>query len=88
MGVSPILIKRSSKLVSVIFDVSPKRVELLKSIIQIKSGPNDKQKRARLITLCVTRFTERHLSVKVLRELLPFVVPAVEQLMTWQSLET
>ena len=38
--------------------------------------------------LCVTRFTERHLSVKVLRELLPFVVLAVEQLMTWQSLET
>ena len=44
--------------------------------------------RARLITLCVTRFTERHLSVKVLRELLPFVVLAVEQLMTWQSLKT
>ena len=38
--------------------------------------------------MCVTRFTERHLSVKVLRELLPFVVLAVEQLMTWQSLET
>ena len=70
------------------FNVSPKRVELLKRIIQIISGPNDKQKRARLITLCVTRFTERHLSVKVLRELLPFVVLAVEQLMTWQSLET
>ena len=32
--------------------------------------------------MCVTRFTERH------RELLPFVVLAVEQLMTWQSLET
>ena len=46
------------------------------------------QKRARFITLCVTRFTERHLSVKVLRELLPFVVLAVEQLITWQSLET
>ena len=40
------------------FNVSPKRVELLKRIIQIRSGPNDKQKRARLITLCVTRFTE------------------------------
>ena len=65
-----------------------KRVELLKRIIQIRSGPNDEQKRARLITLCVIRFTERHLSVKVLRELLPFVVLAVEQLMTWQSLET
>ena len=65
-----------------------KRVELLKRIIEIRSGPNDKQKRARLITLCVTRFTERHFSVKVLRELLPFVVLAVEQLMTWQSLET
>ena len=38
--------------------------------------------------MCVTQFTERHLSVKVLRELLPFVVLAVEQLMTWQSLET
>ena len=62
-----------------------KRVELLKRIIQ---GPNDKQKRARLITLCVTRFTERHLSVKVLRELLPFAVLAVKQLMTWRSLET
>ena len=70
------------------FNVSPKRVELLKRIIQIRSGPNHKQKRARLITLCVTRFTERHLSVKLLRELLPFVVLAVEQLMTWQSLET
>ena len=70
------------------FNVSLKRVELLKRIIQIRSGPNHKQKRARLITLCVTRFTERHLSVKLLRELLPFVVLAVEQLMTWQSLET
>ena len=70
------------------FNVSPKRVELLKRIIQIRSGPNDKQKRARLITLCGTQFTERHLSVKLLRELLPFEVLAVEQLMTWQSLET
>ena len=45
-------------------------------------------KREQGLSPCVTRFTERYLSVKVLRELLPFVVLAVEQLMTWQSLET
>ena len=45
-------------------------------------------KREQGLSPFVTRFTERYLSVKVLRELLPFVVLAVEQLMTWQSLET
>jgi poly(A) polymerase Pap1 len=42
-------------------------------------------KRQQLVSLCQTRFVERHEAVLVARQLLPFVVKSLEDMVTWNS---
>ena len=45
-------------------------------------------KRQQLVSLCQTRFVERHEAVLVARQLLPAVVKSLEDMVTWDSLDT
>ncbi len=69
--------------VSACFRSSAKRTELLKTCIQ-KSNDTRISKKV-LTTLCETRFIERHTTVVTLRQLLRFVVEALELMKTWRT---
>ena len=65
------------------FRSSAKRTELLKTCIQ-KADDTRISKKV-LTTLCETRFIERHTTVVTLRQLLRFVVEALELMKTWRT---
>ena len=46
-----------------------------------------KNSKTHLVTLCSTRFVERHTAVVCLRSLLPYVLQALDEIKTWQSNE-
>ena len=72
--------------VSKFFRSSAKRTDLLTSIIEKES--TDSKSKKQLTTLCKTRFVERHTAVVTLRELLPFVIEALERMTEWASTES
>ena len=64
------------------FNYSAKRVLCLDKVVKLRAP---KSKRTRLVTLCSTRFVERHTAVLVFRELLSFIVEALQGMSAWES---
>lgn len=68
------------------FFSSALRSDLLKTVIQ--EGQKDTSKHTRLVSLCDTRWVERHEAVATFRLLLPHVRLALEQIsLTWRDLD-
>ena len=68
------------------FKSSSKRTLLLKSVI--RSEHDTRISRKHLISLCTTRFVERHTAVQVFRILLLYIVDALQQMTQWHSYES
>ena len=64
-----------------------KRNDFLVSKIK-SSSTSDKPTKEHLVKLCTTRFIERFTSVLVFKELLPYVTKSLDDMLTWDSLET
>ncbi|KAF0303506.1 repressor of the inhibitor of the protein kinase [Amphibalanus amphitrite] len=73
------------KTVTSFFNMSAKRVDALKRKVREKEP---EQPRKRLVTLCETRFLERHDSIIVFCELLPAVIMCLEEMQSWHSSDT
>ena len=71
--------------VSRFFRSSAKRTDLLKSLIE--QGKSEVKLKKHLTTLCKTRFVERHTAVVTMRELLPYVIEALETMKNWASID-
>ena len=67
------------------FTSSPKRVDHLKKVIR-EHAPN--AQKTHLITLCTTRFVERHEAILVVRDLLPCLLKSIEDMKCWKATET
>ena len=67
------------------FNMSAKRVDALQRKVREKEP---EQPRKRLVTLCETRFLERHDSIIVFCELLPVVIMCLEEMQSWHSSDT
>jgi len=70
-----------------------KRNSHLVKVIKQNQGSNEDamihtMTRQQLVSLCQTRFVERHEAVLVARQLLPSVVMALQDMVMWDSLET
>eukprot|EP00795_Rhopilema_esculentum_P014982 gene14981-biopygen873 len=63
-----------------------KRNSYLQAVIARESI--EELQRRQLVTLCETRFVERHESVLVARQLLPYIVVCLEEMLAWDSLDT
>ena len=63
-----------------------KRNSYLQAVIARESI--EELQRRQLVTLCETRFVERHESVLVVRQLLPYIVVCLEEMLAWDSLDT
>ena len=63
-----------------------KRNSYLQSVIARESSEDFL--RRQLVSLCETRFVERHESVFVMRQLLPFIAVCLNEMLTWDSPET
>ena len=74
------------------FKYAKRNSHLVKVIKQNQGSDEDAMiqttKRQHLVSLCQTRFVERHEAVFVARQLLPSVVTAFEDMVMWNSLET
>ena len=68
------------------FKSSSKRTSLLKSII--RSEHDTRISKKHLISLCTTRFVERHAAVQAFRSLLLYIVDALQQMTQWHSYES
>ena len=68
------------------FKSSSKRTSLLKSIIRNEHDTRISKKH--LISLCITRFVERHTAVQAFRSLLLYIVDAIQQMTQWHSYES
>jgi len=68
------------------FKYAKRNSHLVKVIKQSSQGSNKDAEH--LVSLCQTRFAERHKAVLVTRQLLPSVVKALEDMVMWDSLET
>lgn len=66
------------------FNYSAKRVECLKHRIIEKSGPTQQKK---LLTLCTTRFVERHTAVVRFWDCYPSIIAALEDMEEWSDRE-
>ena len=73
------------KEVTSFFSFSAKRMELLKRVIKEEAPDGQKTK---LVTLCTTRFLERHEAVTCLCELLPMVLKTLEYICDWEARDT
>ncbi|KAL5248895.1 hypothetical protein ACHWQZ_G017922 [Mnemiopsis leidyi] len=73
------------KKISKFFNASPKRVELLKKLIE--DADDSRITRKKLMGLCETRFLERHMAVSTLRNLLPFVLKTLQVIQGWENSE-
>lgn len=67
------------------FRSSAKRSGLLKKCIE--KCEDTRISKSHLMTMCTTRFIERHTSVVCFRSLLRFIVESLSQMTTWQSSE-
>ena len=67
------------------FKSSAKRTDMLKSCINEED--DSRISKTQLLSLCTTRFVERHTSVQC-RNLLKYVMQALHVMMEWQSPET
>ena len=63
------------------FRASAKRTHLLRRCIEADEDEN--VSKTHLITLCETIFLERHTAVVTLRELLKYVIEAIEEMKSW-----
>ena len=81
LGFAHDVVKETTKF----FKSSAKRTDLLKSCIQ--EARDTRISKSQLISLCTTRFIERHTSVTAMRELLLFVVDALNKMLSWESLD-
>ncbi len=72
--------------ISKLFRPSTKRSDVLKTLIE--QADDTRVSKRHLTTLCQTRFIERHTAVVTLRQLLPFVLDALESMKEWTSAET
>lgn len=72
------------------FSASAKRADKLKSIIEseISNSESNKQRKAKLKTLCETRWVERHDSLMTFKELYVFILNALEELQHDTNTET
>ena len=68
------------------FKSSSKRTLLFKSIIRNEHDTRISKKH--LISLCTTRFVERHTAVQAFRSLLLYIVDALPQMTQWHSYES
>jgi len=68
------------------FKSSAKRTDMLKSCINEED--DSRISKTQLLSLCTTRFVERHTSVQCFRNLLKYVMQALHVMMEWQSPET
>ncbi len=68
------------------FKSSAKRTELRKACIDAED--DHRISKTHLLSLCTTRFTERHTSVLCFRSLLKYTVKALYLMTEWQSPET
>ena len=73
----------TTKQVVTCFKSSSKRTSLLKSIIRKQHDTPISKKH--LISLCITRFVERHTAVQAFRSLLLYIVDALLQMTQWHS---
>lgn len=64
---------------------SAKRTRCLKKVIKHRCPET---KRKKLVSLCKTRFIERHEAILVYYELLPYLVEALQGMMHWDSQDT
>jgi len=69
----------------VFFKSSAKRTDVLKS--SINQEDDSRISKTQLLSLCTTRFVERHTSVQCLRNLLKYVMQALHVMTEWQSPE-
>ena len=67
------------------FNYSAKRVLCLDKVVKLRAP---KSKRTKLVTLCSARFVEPHTAVLVFRELLSFIVEALQGMSAWESSDT
>ena len=68
------------------FKSSSKKTPLLKSVILNEYDTRISKKH--LISLCTTRFVERHTAVQAFRSLLLYIVDALQQMTPWHSYES
>ena len=67
------------------FRSSAKRMELLKAFIA--DADDNRISKNQLITMCTTRFIERHTSVVCFRSLIQFIMGALDSMTSWESSE-
>ncbi|XP_043215486.1 uncharacterized protein LOC122378457 [Amphibalanus amphitrite] len=67
------------------FNMSAKRIDALRRAVKTAAP---ERSRTRLVSLCATRFLERHDAILTLCEMLPSVVTALEDMETWYSPDT
>ena len=72
--------------IAVCFNYSAKRTELLVSIINEEQ--DERISKSHLIKMCTTRFIERHTAILVARNLLLYIIPALEIMSTWNDPDT
>jgi len=70
----------------VFFKSSAKRTDVLKS--SINEEDDSRISKTQLLSLCTTRFVERHASVQCSRNLLKYVMQALRVMTEWQSPKT
>ena len=67
------------------FNMSAKRMQALRRVIEAEAS---EQPRKKLVTLCPTRFLERHDAIIVFCDLLPAVVRCLSDMESWHSTDT
>jgi len=67
------------------FRFSAKRTLCLENVVKHRAPES---KRVRLVSVCSTRFIERHTAVLVFSEMMPFVVEALHGMTRWNSADT
>lgn len=67
------------------FNYSAKRTRCLKNVIKHRAP---EVKRTKLVSLCSTRFIERHEAVLVYFDLLPYIVESLEGMKCWDAPDT